>query len=99
MANNEFHRKIETLQKCLLQLEENARRWQPSVDPHLLSYAIDEFVKHKQKRLRKAFDYKKKMLTINASDHYLIRSFYGLQPNKEQVRSNETLHTIPENRS
>lgn len=85
LAKNELHRKIETLQKLLLQLETNAREWQPPIDHYLLSYAIDELVQHGQTRLRDEFDYKKKMLHMNANDHYLIRSFYWLKPSQEQV--------------
>lgn len=87
MTRNKLQRKVEVLQEYLLQLGTNARQWQPSVDPHLLSYAIDEFVQHGQKRLRDEFDYKKKMLQMNATDHYLLRSFYWFKPNQEQVSS------------
>lgn len=96
MAKNELQRNIDTLQKCLLELETNARSWQPPIDPYLLSYAIDEFVQHGQKRLRDDVDYKKKMLHINASDQYLIRSFYWLQPTQEQVSSNNIAYVVKE---
>ena len=86
-VRNKLQRNVEALQEYLLQLGTNARQWQPSVDPHLLSYAIEEFVQQGQKRLRDEFDYKKKMLNINATDHYLIRSFYWCKPNQEQVSS------------
>lgn len=92
MANNGLQRNVEALQKYLLQLENNARQWQPSIDPFVLSHAIDEFVQHGQKRLRDEFDYKKKMLIINATDHYLIRSFYWFTPNEEQVSSHRLDH-------
>lgn len=84
-AEDELHRNVEVLQKHLVQLEINAQQWQPSIDSHLLSCAIDEFVQYGQRRLRDEYDYKKKMLQINAMDHYLIRSFYSLQPDEEQV--------------
>ena len=83
----QMHRTIEALKGYMVKLEENARQWQPSFDPHLLSYAMDECVKKGQKRLRDEFDYKRKMITINMNDHYLIHSFYELQPTKEQVSS------------
>ena len=46
---------------------------------------MDECVKKGQKRLVEEFNYKKKMIVINLNDHYLIRSFYYLQPNEESV--------------
>ncbi|CAF2794300.1 unnamed protein product [Rotaria sp. Silwood2] len=84
---NQMQHTIEALQRSLEQLEENAQQWQPSFDPHIIAYAIDECVKNGQKRLRDEFEYKKKMLVINMDDHYLIHSFYELQPTKEQVSS------------
>ena len=84
---NQMYRTIEALQGYMVKLEENARQWQPSLDSHVLSHAMDECVKKGQKRLRDEFDYKKKMITINMNDHYLIHSFYELQPTKEQVTS------------
>ena len=87
MARNKLQQNVEVLQKYLLQLGTNARQWQPSIDPHLLSYAVEEFVQRGQKRLREEFEYKKKMLNINATDHYLIRSFYWFKPNQDQVSS------------
>ena len=87
VAETGILRNTEALQKHRMQLDVDAPQWQPSIDPHLLSSAIDKFVHQGQKRLRDEFDYKKKMLNINATDHYLLRSFYWLQPNKEQVSS------------
>ena len=84
---NQMQRTIEALQGSLEQLEENAQQWQPSFDPHIIAYAIDECVKNGQKRLRDEFEYKKKVLVINMDDHYLIHSFYELQPTKDQVSS------------
>ena len=89
MARDGLQQNVEALQKYLLQLEVNARQWQPIMDPHLMSCTIDKFVQHGQKRLRDEFDYKKKMLIIDATDHYLIRSFYWFQPTEEQVSSNQ----------
>ncbi|CAF1627864.1 unnamed protein product, partial [Rotaria magnacalcarata] len=51
----------------------------------ILSNAINECVKNAQQRLRKEFDYKKKMLSLNSSDHHFIRKFYDLKPNEEQI--------------
>ena len=85
MAKTELHRNLEVLQKCMLQLETNATHWQPTIDHGLLSYAIDELVQQEQKRLRQEFEYKKKMLEKDAKDHYLIRSFYWIKPNQEQI--------------
>ena len=83
---NQIHRTIQELQQYLLKLEENVRQYQPSFHPNIFfSHAIDEYVKKGQKRLKEEFDYKKKMIGIDSNDHYLIRSFYDLQPNEEQV--------------
>ena len=82
---NQIHRIIDELQQYLLKLEEYARQWQPSFDANILSRAMDECVKKGQQRLVEEFNYKKKMIVMNSNDHYLIRSFYYLQPNEEQV--------------
>ena len=82
---NQIHRIIDELQQYLLKLEEYARQWQPSFDANILSHAMDECVKKGQQRLVEEFNYKKKMIVINSNDHYLIRSFYYLQLNEEQV--------------
>ena len=82
---NQIHRIIDELQQYLLKLEEYARQWQPSFDANILSHAMDECVKKGQQRLVEEFNYKKKMIVMNSNDHYLIRSFYYLQPNEEQV--------------
>jgi hypothetical protein len=84
---NQIHRTIGELQQYLLKLEEHARQWQPSFDANILSCAMDEYVKKGQQRFIEEFNYKKKMIVINSNDHYLIRSFYYLQPNEEQVSS------------
>ena len=81
----QIHRTISELQQYMLKLEEHARQWQPSFDANILSHAMNEYVKKGQKRLVEEFDYKKKMIIINSNDHCLIRSFYCLQPNEEQV--------------
>ena len=86
MAKTELHRNLELLQKCMLELETNTKHWQPSIDHHILTSAINEFVQRGQKRLNKEFEYKKKMLEKNAKDHYLIRSFYSINPSQEQIR-------------
>ena len=58
----------------------------PVFDPNILSNAIDGCVRKGQQRLRQEFDYKKKMLELNAIDHHLIHKVYDLQPTEEQVR-------------
>ena len=85
IAKNELQRNTDALHQCFLDLEEHAQHWQPSIDHYLLPNAIDVFVKQSQKRLRSEFAFKRKRLKINASDHYLIRSFYWLQPSQEQM--------------
>ena len=82
----QFQHAINNLQEYMMQLEQNAQHWQPSFDPNILSNAINEYVKKGQQRLRQEFDYKKKMLELDSSDHRLITKFYDLQPNREQVR-------------
>jgi len=50
---------------------------------------FNEYVKNGQRRLCQEFDYRRNMLKFDSNDHYLIRKFYDLQPNNEQVRDNE----------
>jgi hypothetical protein len=38
-----------------------------------------------QSRLRQEFDYRRKILEFDSNDRHLIKKFYDLQPNKEQV--------------
>ena len=81
----QFQHAINQLQQYLMELEQNVKTWQPSIDPIILSNAINECVKKAQRRLREEFDYKKKMLSLNSNDRHLITKFYDLQPNEEQV--------------
>ena len=73
------------LQQYLIELEQYSQQWQPSFDTNILSNAINECVTKGQRRLREEFDYRRKMLTFNFNDHYLLTKFYQLQPNEEQV--------------
>ena len=78
-------RTIHELQQYLIKLQQNIQQWQPFIDPDILSNSINECVKNGQKRLRHEFDYKRKMLEFNSNDHRLIKQFYDLQPNEEEV--------------
>ena len=83
--NQQFKQAIDRVQQYIIELEQNVQQWQPSIHPAILSNAINECVKNAQRRLRQAFDYKKKMLTFNCNDHHWIKEFYHLQPSEEQV--------------
>ena len=76
---------IHRLQQHVTQLEKVVPQWQPPIDPMKLSSCVNDLVQRAQRRLRQAFEYKKKMFTINSHDHSLIKTFYGLQPSAEQV--------------
>ena len=83
--NQQFQQVINSLQQYIIELEHNTQQWQPSIHPAILSNAINECVKGAPRRLRQAFDYKKKMLTSNSNDHHWIKQFCHLQPSQEQV--------------
>lgn len=68
-----------------VQLEKNVLLWQPPIDVLKLSKGIENLVKRAQQRLRQSFEVKKKMLTLHCHDYCLIRKFYDLKPNEEQV--------------
>ena len=91
VVKEEIQLKLRGLQEDLDTLEVKAHEWEPSFDPHQLGRAIDAFVEKGQKRLRESFQYRKKMLALNADDHYLIRSFYFLEPEKQQVGGSRRL--------
>lgn len=89
---HQLQRTINELQEYLIKLEQNTQQWQPSIDPVILSNAINELVKKGQQRLKQEFDYKKEMLRLDSNDHNLITKFYNLQPNQEQVCSQLNLN-------
>ena len=76
---------IQQFQQTINGLQQNVQQWQPSIDPNILSYAINELVKNAQQRLRQEFDYKKTMLVLDSNDRHLITKLYDLKPNEEQV--------------
>ena len=84
---HQLQRTANELQTYIQQLEDYSKQWQPSFDAYHLSQAILECVKNGQQRLRKEFEYKRKMLEFDAHDHYLIQTFYQCEPNEEQVCS------------
>ena len=58
--NHQFQQAIESVRQSIIELEQRAQQWQPSIDPALLSTVINEYVKNAQRRLRQEFDYKRK---------------------------------------
>jgi hypothetical protein len=48
------------LQQCIIELEQNSKQWQPSLDSNLVLNAINECVKNGLQRFRQAFDYRRK---------------------------------------
>ena len=82
---NQLQRTRNELEEYETKLKQNAQQWQPSFDPTILSNAINERVEKSQQRLKQEFDYKKKMLALDANDRHLITKFYDLQPNEQQV--------------
>jgi hypothetical protein len=91
---HQIQRTINELQQCLIKLEHNTQQWQPSVNPNMVSNAINECVKNGQQRLRQEFDYKRKMLELDSNDHHFIKQFYDLRPNEEQVCSKNNIRYI-----
>ena len=83
--NQQFKQAIDSVQQYIIELEQNVQQWQSSIHPAILSNAINECVKNAQRRLRQAFDYKKKILTFNCNDHHWIKQFYHIQSSQEQV--------------
>jgi hypothetical protein len=73
------------LQQFEIKLEQHAQQWHPSFDPNILSDTINTYVEKGQQRLTQEFDYRRKMLALYSNDHHLIKQFYNLQPNEEQV--------------
>ncbi len=57
-----------------------------SLELNRLRSAINTLVYEKQQNIRNEFDYKRKMLIFDATDHHLVRTFFNLKLNKSQVR-------------
>lgn len=81
----QLDRTIKELQEYLLKVSQYAQIWEPRFDENLLSTAINECVKQGQQKLRKQFEYRRKILALDAKDHYLLKQFYDLKPTQEQV--------------
>ena len=73
------------LHEYLLKLQQYTKQWEPSIDPDSLSHAISEYVRKGQQRLKENFNYKKEMIKFDWNDHQLLRKFYQLKPNGEQI--------------
>ncbi|CAF0856088.1 unnamed protein product [Adineta steineri] len=68
-----------------LQLPVSITEWQPSIDFQILSNAINECVEKIQQKLKQEFQYKHELLELTCADHHLIKKFYNLKPNEEQI--------------
>ena len=75
------------LGRVSMQLQSEARNWQPAVDMNILSDAINRCVIRAQRRLREEFVYKKAIIVFDSNDHQSIQKFYDSHPNGEQVSS------------
>lgn len=84
----EKHRKsiLDRLQKA--EVDFNQHKLQPCarlIDMQRLSTVIPAFVRQGQHRLSNDFDRRKRILQCDAHDHRLIKTFYNLKPNENQV--------------
>ena len=81
----EITQKEKELHEYLLNLQQCTKKWEPSIDPDSLSHAINECVRKGQQRLKENFNYKKEMIKLDWNDHQLLRKFYQLTPDEEQI--------------
>jgi hypothetical protein len=84
--DNQLKRTENELHQQLFQLPAWTDKAQPPMSSDVLSTAIFACVEKGQQRLCAAFKHKHAMLKLDVDDHRLINTFYGLQPNDEQVR-------------
>lgn len=82
---HQLQRTTNELSQYLIQLHTLTDQWRSSIDPNLLCDIINECVKNGQQKLCQEINYRRNMLKFDFNDHHLIKQFYGLQPNEEQV--------------
>ncbi|CAF3842546.1 unnamed protein product, partial [Rotaria sp. Silwood1] len=59
----------------------------PPLDFTTLSAMVTAVVHKGQHKLKQQFEYNKKMLKLDSTDHLFIKNVYDFKPNKQQIRS------------
>ncbi|CAF5031171.1 unnamed protein product [Rotaria sp. Silwood1] len=68
------------LPQCLSEMK-------PSLDFTTMSAMVTVVVGQGEHKLKHQFEYNKKMLKLDSTDHRLVQYVYDLKPNKQQIRS------------
>ncbi|CAF2078038.1 unnamed protein product, partial [Rotaria magnacalcarata] len=81
---------MEIQHQLMIHLKEESFIVRPSINKsiehlNLISTAIREFVHQGQQRLRTMYEEQKLIFEFDRNDLHLVKSFYDLNPNKEQV--------------
>ena len=87
----QLEKHYQLIQKRLQTAENNLNQYkqQPiheSIDINTLSTVMTAFVRQGQHKLCAEFERKKLLLQFDANDHRLMKAFYSLNPNDDQVR-------------
>ncbi|CAF3941727.1 unnamed protein product [Rotaria sp. Silwood1] len=59
----------------------------PPLDFTTLSAMVTAVVRKGQHKLKQQFEYNKKMLKLDSTDHLFVKNVYDFKPNKQQIRS------------
>ncbi|CAF3207688.1 unnamed protein product, partial [Rotaria sp. Silwood2] len=59
----------------------------PLLDFTTLSAMVTAVVRKGQHKLKQQFEYNKKMLKLDPTDHLFLKNVYDFKPNKQQIRS------------
>ncbi|CAF5162315.1 unnamed protein product, partial [Rotaria sp. Silwood1] len=68
------------LPQCLSEMK-------PSLDFTTMPAMVTAVVGKGQHKLKQLFEYNKKMLKLDSTDHRFVQYVYDLKPNKQQIRS------------
>ncbi|CAF4722256.1 unnamed protein product, partial [Rotaria sp. Silwood2] len=68
------------LPRCLSEMN-------PPLDFTKMSAMVTALVRKGQHKLKQQFEHNKKMLTLDSTDHRLVKNVHDLKPNKQQIRS------------
>ncbi|CAF1384354.1 unnamed protein product [Rotaria sordida] len=59
----------------------------PPLDFEKISAMVTVVVRKGQHKLKQQFEYNKKMLKLDSTDHLFVKNIYDFKPNKQQIRS------------
>ncbi|CAF3932390.1 unnamed protein product, partial [Rotaria sordida] len=59
----------------------------PPLDFEKISAMVTAVVRKGQHKLKQQFEYNKKMLKLDSTDHLFVKNVYDFKPNKQQIRS------------